>query len=696
MSTTKSQIKHDVFRKHFFSAVRTVKKGELEGKMANIPMAEPDDPEQTLQNVTAIIDDTPIRLQGWTNVMSVSTHVSPTGYQVSGATGETLVNYLISPVRRAFETHTRLETYVMVFDKGIFVPPPKTHTQVERTKAMLNTMEKQQITPIVYDDSESMPVVVARGQVVPPWIAVRVDRTLYRHAVNQLIALVLEEYKPPPGRRLIIDMLDMSVAWPENLDVWMTGESIMLTDYAKSIVDRARAALKPNAFLQANWRSVTQKIARELAQSGDLISLPFCLETDVTGETFTSFVLPNAANQCGEADIGVLFWLDALQEKKRHETLSGNRSSVPTISPELAEFYSAKQLADTKELREATMRRGPTDSNFERLRHAQRVLAADPDLILHTSQPQVRAHISLGMPLTPQNPCRRPNRVLVFSVDSDFLSLVPLWFARFCTENAADEQYCIDNSPLVLNGECKVNRLGWLQSYEDYCKGAMRPQKRKRGADDDDDGDDDGDGGEGEQVVVDGAAAEWISHEIYDVHRMYKLLLGLTNTVAVEPRIKLEAAASFALFCGACGNDFMAGIYFINRNHSFQSFCAVRGSLIHYDERCDEFLIVEDAHKKFLTGCYYFSLLNARGAKNKPESTLAETSYATMSDIVRSKYKTGKNCQQKHMPDTATRKLMLSRLQWWIVYASSGWRTITRLLDDSKVGWVAGTTDRIV
>src|SRR4051812_36109637 len=110
MSSTKSQIKHDVTRPQFFDAIRMIKKDPNDGKMSSIPSAEPDDPEQTLQNVTAVVDDTPIRLQGYTNVSEVRQSVSATGYSVAAATGETLVSYMISPVRKVFDAHVRLET----------------------------------------------------------------------------------------------------------------------------------------------------------------------------------------------------------------------------------------------------------------------------------------------------------------------------------------------------------------------------------------------------------------------------------------------------------------------------------------------------------------------------------------------------------------------------------------------------------
>lgn len=693
MSTTKSQVKHDVARPQFFGSIRTIKKGPNDGKMSSIPEAEPEDPDQTLQNVTAVVDDTPIRLQGYTNVNPVRESVSATGYQVSHATGETLVSFMIGPVRRAFAKHVRLKTYVMVFDKGIFVPPPKTYTQTERTKAILAQMERQQVAPLEYANDGSVPVIVALDKVLPPWIAVRADRTLYRHAVNQLIELVMNSYKPPPDCRLIVDMLDMSVAWPDSLEHWMTGESILLSDNAKQIVERTRAALRGGA--QDDWRTITQKIARELAQTGDLMSVPYCIETDATGVTFKKFLLPNAANQCGEADIGVLFWLNALQSQLVGKTLNGERNSVAPIGDDLAEYYTAAQHAENQALHASTVQVGDALPHAERLRQARHALHDDPDLILQTDSALVRAKIALALPLLPSNPCREPNRVLVMSVDSDFLSLVPLWYARLCYDNSHSEQYCIDNAPLLAAGECKVKRLGWLQSHDDFCKGPMR-KKRKKPDEADDSDDEDDDNAPIEAPNVPGAPVEYIAHEIYDVHRMYKEILRICGTAGADRKKRLESVASFAVFCGACGNDYIAGMFFVNRAHSFKSFVDIACTLVHFEPRLDSFVIVTDAYTNFVKGCYYHALNSARGEKNKPKKSVQATSYNEMAALVQAKYKTGVNYEKKHMPDREQRQLVQARLQWWIVYVSEAWRAIDRMLDEDKVGWPPGTTNIVV
>lgn len=677
----KSKIKSDVIRPFFVTCIRAVRKHADEAAHSFVPRAEPDDREQTLHNVTYCLEDSGIRLHGFNNVERVHESRSPTGYVVQGLTGETLVNYMLAPVRRAFANLPRVHTYVMSMDKGPFMPVPKLHTQKNRTAALLDTMERQQIAPIVLPADGSVPKLVSADSVLPPWIAVRANRNLYRHATDQMLNMILDKYKPPPGKRLIIDAMDMAATSPATLDEWMVSDRIVVDDYALGIIARTRDALRTTA----DWRAQTSRVVKELAQGGHVKSVPICLETSDDGITYAPFPLRGAANQCGEGDVGILFWLDAMQADKQHITLAGDRHSGKPIPAALAHYYDEEDVAEHNAI---VARTGPAPVSVdERRQRAEALLQADPDLILQQQSAVVRNALADATPLSGANPCRTPNRGFVMSIDTDFLSLVPMYYAQMVHAHDGDRQYCLDNAPLLCIGECRVTEFGWLRSLEML---DTEVQHKKRAADGDDDDDDDG------PVAPQAVPTNYQrAHEVYDVARMHNKLMQKFNLADAPYRRQLECAVSFTLFCATCENDYMAGLYYVNRKHMFEAFCAIQGDLVRFDVNIDGALIVPTQYQAYLKNCYYNSLMAARGAKNKPSKPAAHTTYAEMAAIVKNKYK-GATSSQKHMPDDTRRELMYERLQWWLVYATDAWRSIDRLLDHTLWGWRPGTIDILV
>lgn len=703
--STKAKIKSDVIRPHFATCVRAVRKSAEESQNNLIPSAEPSDPEQTLQNATCAVEDTGIRLHGFDNMQKAYDPLEGTIYRNDGRTGEALMHYILLSVKSAFQKHSRLHTFVAIMDKGPFMPEPKLYTQKQRTDAMHRDMERKNIAPLEFLADGSVPELVTRTGVLPPWLAVRANRVMYRHATDQLFALVVEHYRPPAGRRLIIDAIDMAAVMPRTLDEWMVSERIVCDEFAKQIIERTRAALKQGDDAHArsytsNWRAHTSRVTKELAQAGHFKSVPYCIETGPNGERYEPFLLHNAANDQGEADVGILFWLDALQADRQHQTLIGERRLCKEIAPELAEYYTDEQMADNK--KRANMHGAAPLSVASRAQAAELLLDENPDLLMHEKHPAVRPLIAEALPLLPTNPCKQPNRALVLSRDTDFLSLVPLYYAQLCYAHHDDTQYCIDNAPLICIGECQVLRLGWLQSGDDYSK--EKTKKRKRGFDEDDDEDDendaDGDDPADDQPVLQAQAegtARIAAQEVYDVHLMYKRVLELCGeTLEHAPRARrLQALASYALFCATCGNDFLAGLYFVNRKHMFQAFCDLRGELVFYDERIGTLTLNLIAVQRYLTHCYYHSINDARGKKNKPPKPALQTTYAEMAALAQKKYASAAGAK-KHMPDDARRELLCQRYQWWLVYASGAWQGISKLLDHEVWGWARENIDKLV
>lgn len=766
----KSAIK-EIFRRQFPRAVRTVRKAANEGKNTFVPASEPTDTSQTLQNATYVVEDTGVRFHGYNNVERINVRSANAeyrpggvkraarqaagddddgggvrvvgfegaaddpddddnadeepGYRVSGARGDALVAFVLAPVRRVFALHPRIRTYIMVMDKGCFMPRPKHYVQALRTESMVETMERQGIPPLEIEEGAPLPVIVAADKILPAWLSVRANRTLYRHATCETFDLLARTYKPPPGCRLIIDCLDRAATSPETLDDWMVSDRLLCDDYARQRIEETRELMRG----RSDWRSVTRSVLNVLAHGGHVESLSICIETSLEGVTYEPFVLRNSGNTCGEADIGISFWLQNMQADRQHTTLEGHRTTVAPFNEAHAEFYDEEQLAEFR-TRSAPNHPGPApiaeqrkqanallsaaklqaDSVFANYTEGGHVdLAADDEYArLAPAEQQAKR---LVFKRHADNPCREPNRGLVFSVDTDFLSLLPLWYAQMCAEtyeSGKDASYCRDNAPLLCIGECQVTRAGWLQSFDDYYVKPKGASAKKRGAaadDDDDPGDE-----EVEEITTLLAgetppppppAQPFAAHEIYDIAKLQDELNALLDTVddtpdeeTIDAKHFVARAASFATFCATCENDYLAGLYFVNRRDMFKAFLGVHGRLAKYEHGA--LVVVPDLYTNYIKLCYYNALQNARGKANKTELGADELTYVAMAALVKKKYKTGKDYTKKHMPPIDTLKLMYQRTQWWLIYAAASYRSITELLDDNQWGWPPGTVEIMV
>lgn len=678
----KSDIKKQVVRPVFARAIRAIAKGPDEAVHNFLPKFEHDDAEQTLSNITVIVDDTGIRGHGINNV--VKDPGSDTGYRITGMTGDSVVNYMIGPVKRAFEMYPRVHTYIMNMDKGPFVARPKVYTQKGRTNKLLDELETKQIEQLKLNADGSVPVIVARDKVLPAWLSVTANRVFYRVAMDETFDLIVQQYKPPRGCRLIIDALDRCASSPQTVEDWMCSERLLVDEFARDKIERMRVVFRSMATVGEDWRTLAYRVVKELAQYGHFKSVPICLETDADGVTSAPFLLPGAANQCGEADVGIMFWIDALQASKQHVTLRAERRAGVEIDPALAQYYGEDELARHNEL-VSVIAPNPI-SVAERREQAAAVLRDNPDAADYANAATRTALLEL-LALNHENPCRAPNRVMVTSCDTDFLSLLVLAYARICQQNPTDKQYALDNAPLLSIGECKVRRTGWLSSNDDFVYPVPGSSKKRKRDDDDDDDE--------EEAVGTGEPAAIIAHELYDIHRLYVLLLEKCGCATDSPASQYECALSYALFCASCENDYLAGLYFVNRKYMWEAFCALKGQLVYYNDTVDAGLLVPSQYQSYLKHAYWHSLTGARGNKNKPTKSAAQMTYHQMAAIVAGKY-TAASAAQKHMFDEERAVLVFKRLQWWLVYASQAWISITRLLEDSVWGWSAGTVNDFV
>lgn len=699
----KSDIKADVFRTRFANCAFAVQKNADESKNNFVPCLprSGEDRTQTLDNVTYVVEDTGIRLHGFDNMVRIDPANEDSGWRVRGQTGEAFIGFVLAPVRRVFELYPRVHTFIMAMDKGCFMPRPKTYTQALRTEDIMATMEKRGVVPLETPESGPMPCIIGMSKLLPAWVAVRANRTLYRHAVCEMMDLIIETYRPPPGKRLILDYLDRAATAPDTVDDWMCSERLLCDEFAIEQITAVREQLRT---MKGDWRTVGRKVASQLGHAGHIESVPVVLETDRSGVTYAPFLLERAANTCGEADVGIQFWLSAMQADRQHLTLRGPRRSGVPLEPD-DDLYTEEQVtAHNAALeREANLEERQPQPLARQMELARTTIAQVEEHLgsiyaqynasgeLQGSDALYKQAQLLALRTTPENPCQLPNRGLVLSSDTDFLSLLPLWYSQFAAECAADgkpPQYCIDNAPLFSVGECNVVRLGWLSSKDDYY---IKPPPLKRDAN-----------GVPVGPPPPPAQVPILVHEVWDIQKIDAKLALLLDAIddgegsdaadTIGPETHLARMASFAALCAQCENDFLAGLYFINNHTMLEAFFAVRGKLVEYTGQPQRrvAVVVPDRYATFVKHCYHIALLKAhpKSPKNKPALPAEQMSYNDVAAVAVNKY----SDTQKHMPDRERLKLMYQRLQWWLVYAMRAHISITELLDDTVWGWPEGST----
>jgi len=721
----KAQIKPEVFRKHFAPAALAVAKGADDSRNDFVPVFNANDTTYTaLEDVRYAIEDTGIRLHGYDNVVPIDATNMDTGYTVNGDTGGKLASTLLGPAKRFFRNFERGTTFVMVMDQGPFMPRPKQHTQSGRTSSLVGELEKKNIRPLLTPESGAIPLMIEENKPLPPWVAVRANRTMYRYATAQLLQLIERTYKPPPGKRLIIDCIDTLVTSPPTLDKWMGTDRIVCDEYARRVVREAREALRDCA----DWRTHVDKIVSQLGHGGHLHTVPICIETSAEGLTYPPFPLQSVVKTCGEADVGILYWVHALSAPRLHTTLNGVRRVVeelPDVNSELGDFYTEEQRAENRAHIAASGlgATAPSPKPFrDECRAAQQLLdsidAARNDVTANQSLVDGAARRAgadsarakqagalLRHRRTRDMLDLVPNRGLVFSSDTDFLTLLTVHHAERVAQ-ARDEalrdgsdvlralQRAECNAPVLSIGNCRVRRLGALQSEDDYY---VLPPLAKRKAE----------AARRAKLTPAELAAdpEPVFHtalEIWDIARLWDCVYdtlqfsyeeraereGASGAAADEEvdasQKMLDTASTFALFCASCENDYLAGLCGVNRVCMFQGLLDFGAPLVTFD-RERRMPVIEPAHyANYLKHCYHRSMMAARGKANKPPRPARQMSYEQVQEVVCKKHKARPTW---HMPDKPRLKLMYRRSQWWLVYAVSAWRGIDTLLDDTVWGW---------
>lgn len=633
----KAKINEQVWYKYLADCLVAANKSELDGKTNGIPRLSASATNcEALQMVTSAIDDTGVRMHGLS--------------YTPGMFGETLVDAVLAPVRRFFQEYPHGETYVMRMDIGIFMPEPKRATQLDHTRGIVTTMERKNIAPIDWRIGEPVPLMIGFGAPLPEWTAVRANRTLFRHACNQLMELIQATYRPPRGCRLVLDYnVPNTSSGVGSLDDWMTGERIKCSPLAARVIESARARFQRAEQAGDSWHVDADRLVTSLARAGHIKVAPLCLETDLfTNVTYAPFVLHNAAHNCGEADVGCLFWVDALQSDKLHRTLAGVRLPIFSGGDDAA-VAPAPPLQTVAERRAFGMRL--LDNEPDTILLVNDPSAIESRYLTYVAQPEVAPHQT-----PPRSAC---GAALVISVDTDFFALVLLWYAHFCHEQLAGggddaaerSEYCRVHAPFLSLGQLYTKRAGRLAGADDIVSTEAFAKLQPADA-----------------VGVERRFAVW------DMASVYARVCALTAHGS-----ELERAASFAMFCAVCQNDYLPSFYGVNRCHSYQALLATDMRLVRYDAGKP---IVDLANViEFVKHTYYLSM-KGKGGKAPPVAP-RHASYAQMARFVADKYKK----KEAHMPSAEALQQRYMRCQWWISMATEAWRDLGGILDHRIWGW---------
>jgi len=635
--SNKAKIKEEVLHRHLADCIFAADKAEQDGITNGIPRLRSSAlNNDTLESIVSAIDDTGVRMHGLT--------------YTPGMLGETLLNTILAPVRRFFSEFPHGETYVMRFDIGIFMPEPKRATQIDHTKGIIADMERKNIAPIAWSVGEPVPQMIAFGIPMPNWTAVRADRTLFRHACNQMMDLIQAIYKPPRGCRLILDYnVPCTSSGIGSLDQWMACPRVRCSPLATRIIAAARRRFAS----MEHWHAEADRLVVELAHRGHVRVLPVCIETSLDdGTTYRPFLLPNAAHNCGEADVGCLFWADALQNERLHETLVGERrTGLSEITPEMREMYSDEQLARF----EAQLIAPPAPQPLSVVaRHAEalQIIERDPNALIAANDAAlpISRQLTFGLQF---NSARAPRMAcgaaLIISVDTDFFALTLLWYAQFYAAHSADcIEYRRTHAPFLSLGDIKTRKSGWLTADDIVTTAALKKTP--------------------DPTVLH-------RFEIWDIGRLYERVLTLTNSGSPMERI-----ASFALFCAACKNDYLPGFPEVNRCFTYDAFVSTGGALVRY---VDGKPIVDQPNVIRLIKHAYYNSIVKKGGPHAPKRPATELTYAQVASAVAAKYK----AVESHMPSKDALILLYRRYQWWISMATEAWRDLGAIVDHRHWGW---------
>jgi len=122
---------------------------------------------------------------------------------ISQATGREVYKAFERGINSTFAAFPRAHTHILCFDAKAHVPHRKAAMQESRRAAMAAAVARRGGPKWTWDGTS--PIVANTFAPLPAWEGVRLDSRAYKHATNDIIALLLDHYTPAPGTRLVID-----------------------------------------------------------------------------------------------------------------------------------------------------------------------------------------------------------------------------------------------------------------------------------------------------------------------------------------------------------------------------------------------------------------------------------------------------------------------------------------------------------
>lgn len=113
--------------------------------------------------------------------------------------GKDVVEYMLSRVV-AFFSMEQSNSYVMAFDKPAFVPRNKQEKQLR-----CYIEDRRDVDPFQWSSAQSEHVLEWDKEVPCNWDSMKANREARYQAIRDVVYMIRDNYRPPPGKRLIID-----------------------------------------------------------------------------------------------------------------------------------------------------------------------------------------------------------------------------------------------------------------------------------------------------------------------------------------------------------------------------------------------------------------------------------------------------------------------------------------------------------
>lgn len=346
MSHSKAEVVSEVLRAHYAHCFHLVAKNTKLSSTNSIP--EPEAARGTVfEQVTCVVEDISIRMNMF-------------GMGSFAPLGRHLVEFVLAEVHRAFK-HRNIHTYVLASDMSCFGVESKEPLQEGRLETARKRAASEQVAPFAWDIDDPQPI-VSLDKELPPLVALQACPGAVRQALYEAMRLIGSRYKPPAGKRLILHMEPRYYTNPATMDEFMPNDplstGIVICSDRADVVEAAREQMRQLSETtdKRTWRRAAREMTTALARSGCFHTIPLCIETSISGQTYAPFRLPMMKFQAGEADLSIQRYVTYLYSGFIVDRLAGDRRDAASAE-RFADYYTAEQAETTR----SVSRAGPMD-----------------------------------------------------------------------------------------------------------------------------------------------------------------------------------------------------------------------------------------------------------------------------------------------------------------------------------------------